>query len=402
MTHRPIILLATAAALLAPVPAAAQGDTGMRINKRPALVITNNTTAPAATPRSTGVIQSPVRSAASAASITPAARPYRTEEITAAQLTGSNYFDGQQTLAGRKINDMLGDLGALQGRVGALDSRLSEIERRHDGHAAEYYAAIATISTQLQAGTTPGNPRLVQRLDTAGRVLDTLGQNIADLNGLAVQIADAASQAAFLMNTVQTTYSLSGAVEEDHQKLTGMEESINQEIARIDRLLNNVNDDITRSAAYLSTERANLRTLSLAVSKGDLYGRSLSGNPFAAAAVAAPSGGIQQASFGGMASGPRPLVKIRFDKPNVQYEQPVYMAVNDAMQKYPDARFEIVAVHPTGGNAAQVAIESTRARRNAEQVLRTLTQMGLDGNRIDVGYAPSDSASTSEVHVNIR
>src|SRR5690606_8435478 len=101
----------------------------------------------------------------------------------------------------------------------------------------------------------------------------------------------------------------------------------------------------------------------------------------AAAAVAAPSGGIQQASFGGMASGPRPLVKIRFDKPNVQYEQPVYMAVSDAMQKYPDARFEIVAVHPTGGNAAQVAIESTRARRNAEQVLRTLTQMGLDGNR---------------------
>lgn len=401
MTQRPIVLLATAAALLAPLPAAAQADAGMRINKRPALVITNNTTAPAAqAPRSTAVMQSPVRSAASAANITPAARPYRTEEITAAQLTGSNYFDGQQTLAGRKINDMLGDLGALQGRVGALDSRLSEIERRHDGHAAEYYAAIATISTQLQAGTTPGNPRLVQRLDTAGRVLDTLGQNIADLNGLAVQIADAASQAAFLMNTVQTTYSLSGAVEEDHQKLTGMEESINQEIARIDRLLNNVNDDITRSAAYLSTERANLRTLSLAVSKGDLYGRSLSGNPFAAAAGS--SGGIQQASFGGMASGPRPLVKIRFDKPNVQYEQPVYMAVSDAMQKYPDARFEIVAVHPTGGNAAQVAIESTRARRNAEQVLRTLTQMGLDGNRIDVGYAPSDSASTSEVHVNIR
>lgn len=396
MTHRSIFLL-TAAALLVHVPASAQADNGMRVNKRPALVITNTPTAPI-TPRGTAIMQqSPVRAAP--ANITPAARPYRTEEISAAQLTGGSYFDGQQTLAGRKINDMMGDLGALQGRVGALDSRLSEIERRHDGQAAEYYAAIATISTQLQAGTTPGNPRLVQRLDTAGRVLDTLGQNIADLNGLAVQIADAASQAAFMMNTVQTTYTLSGAVEEDHQKLTGMEESINQEIARIDRLLNNVNDDITRSAAYLSTERANLRTLSLAVSKGDLYGRSLSGNPFAAAVT---TGGIQQASFGGMASGPRPLVKIRFDKPNVQYEQPVYMAVSDAMQKYPDARFEILAVHPTGGNAAQVAIESTRARRNAEQVLRTLTQMGLDGNRIDVGYAPSDTAATSEVHVNIR
>src|SRR5690606_6508668 len=116
---------------------------------------------------------------------------------------------------------------------------------RHDGQAAEYYAAIATINTQLQAGTTPGNPRLVQRLDTAQRVLDTLGQNIADLNGLAVQVAEAASQAGFLMNSVQTTYSLSGAVEEDHQKLRGMEESIMQEMAKVDRLLNSVNDSIT-------------------------------------------------------------------------------------------------------------------------------------------------------------
>ncbi|MEZ5919436.1 MAG: hypothetical protein R3D66_05910 [Alphaproteobacteria bacterium] len=46
------------------------------------------------------------------------------------------------------------------------------------------------------------------------------------------------------------------------------------------------------------------------------------------------------------------------------------------MDRYPDARFDLVAVTPTGGNAAEVTNESTRARRNAERVLRTLTQMG--------------------------
>lgn len=403
MTYRSLFFFAAASAVLC-APVTADASEGMRINKRPALVITNN--AMPATQSTTAVMKSPVRmdsAAVSAASITPAARPYRTEEITAAQLTGSAYYDGADTLVGRKINGMMGDLGALQSRVASLDSRLTEIERRNDGQSAEYYAAIATISTQLQAGTTPGNPRLVQRLSTAESVLDTLGRNIADLNGLAVQVADAASQAAFLMQATQVTYGLSGAVEEDHQKLAGLENQINEQVAKIDRLLNDVNDDITRSAAYLSSERANLRTLSLAVSNGDLYGRALSNHPFSGAGASSGGNGMMQpASFGGMSAGPRPLVKIKFDKPNVQFEQPVYMAVNDAMQKYPDARFEIVAVHPTGGNAAQVAIESTRARRNAEQVLRSLTQMGLDGNRIDVSYAPSDSATTSEVHVNIR
>ncbi len=395
MTHRSLFLFTALPVLLGVVfSPAAEANNGMRINKRPALVITNDPMVD-----NTGTMmqmQSPVRNRSAASGMTPAARPYRTEEITAAQLSGSAYYDGATTLVGRKIDDMAGDLGALQSKVSALDSRLTEIERRNDGQSAEYYAAIATISTQLQAGTTPGNPRLVQRLSTAQGVLDTLGQNVADLNGLAVEIANAASMAAFLMEATQATYSVSGAVEEDHQKLAGLEDKINEEVARIDRLLNDVNDDITRSAAYLSTERANLRTLSLAVSNGDLYGRALSNRSFDTTSM------VQQASFGGMASGPRPLVKIKFDKPDVQFEQPVYMAVNDAMEKYPAARFEIVAVHPTGGNAAQVAIESTRARRNAEKVMRSLTQMGLDSSRIDMSYAPSESASTSEVHVNIR
>jgi hypothetical protein len=113
--------------------------------------------------------------------------------------------------------------------------------------------------------------------------------------------------------------------------------------------------------------------------------------------AAQPMGGM---GMGGNA--PRPLVKIRFDRPDVSYEQPVYMAVNEALARYPNARFELVAVHPGTGNAAQVAIESTRARRNAERVLRSLTQMGLSTDRVDISYAPSQEATTSEVHLYVR
>lgn len=116
----------------------------------------------------------------------------------------------------------------------------------------------------------------------------------------------------------------------------------------------------------------------------------------------APYSGQPQASAPVAAAAPRPLVKIRFDKADVAYQQPLYMAVNEALTRYPNARFELVAVHPGAGNAAEVAIESTRARRNAERVLRSLTQMGLDLSRVDLSYTPSAEATSSEVHLYVR
>ncbi|MBI2235000.1 MAG: hypothetical protein HYU57_08495, partial [Micavibrio aeruginosavorus] len=268
---------------------------------------------------------------------------------------------------------------------------------------------VATISTQLQSGTTPGNPRLLKRLSVARNSLEQLATNVAGFNDLAIAVSNAASMAGFLLESVRATYSLSGAVEEDHARLAQIEDSINNNIVVIERMQNSVNDDITRTVSYLGTERSNLRTLSLAITTGDLMGKSLSNRPFSSAQPASftADGGLAPVDSGAAmgavpAPAPRPLVKIRFDKPNVSYEQPVYMAVNEAMQRYPSARFELVAVHPTGVNSAEGAIESTRARRNAEKVLRTLTQMGVGMDRIDLSYMPSSEALTSEVHLYVR
>ncbi|MAZ76876.1 MAG: hypothetical protein CMH31_06200 [Micavibrio sp.] len=342
--------------------------------------------------------------------------PMRAPEITPDQVASAAFFQGNETVVGNRVSGLNKDLFALQSRVGNLANRLRSIENGGRNLAAAYYANVATINTQLQTGTTPGNPRLVQKLDASQQSLEQLSQNVAGLNGLAVEIADTASVGAFLLETVRSTYNLSGAIEEDHAQLAQMEDQVNNAIITIDRLLNEVNDDITRTTAYLSTERNNLRTLSLAVSSGDLFGRSLANNPFSGA----PMSGMQPASYSPSApammpvppqampapvtssAGNRPLAKIRFDKPNVEYEQPLYVAVQNALQRYPQARFELIAVHPTNGNAAQVAIESTKARRNAEKVLRNLTQMGLNMNQIDLSYAPMADARSSEVHLYIR
>lgn len=350
------------------------------------------------------------------------------------QVLGPQYYgDSSETIVGRKIDDLRGELFSLQGNVADLSEKLAALELAGQNQAAEYYASVATISTQLQSGTTPGNPRLINKLDIARDNLEQLSGNVADLNDLAVTISSAASLASYLLESSRATYGLSGAVEEDHVRLAQLEDAVNNTIVVIERLLNNVNDDITRTTAYLGTERDNLRTLSLAINTGDLFGKSLANRPFSSVGkasfvpVAASSyGGVIQpppvpgeefeempepmepASFpppvapAGIPDSPRPLVKIRFDRPDVAYEQPVYMAVNEALARFPNARFELVAVHPAAGNAAEVAIESTRARRNAERVLRSLTEMGLGMDRVDLSYTPSTEATTNEVHLYVR
>ena len=351
------------------------------------------------------------------------ATPTRAPEITPDQLTLDDpYFEQGKTTVGRRIDGLQKDLFALQNRINSLSEKLRSVERRGQNMAADYYASVATINTQLQSGTTPGNPRLIKKLDTAQRSLDVLTGNISDLNAMGVEISNAASRSSYLMDTVRSTYLLSGAVEEDHVRLSQLEDQVNNAVISVDRLLNNVNDDITRTNSYMASEQNNLRTLSKAVSDGNFYGKSLSNHPFS---MASTSDLFQQASLNSNQSANniaasyntnnnfaqnnnsssnavRPLAKIKFNKANVDFEQPIYTAVQNALQRFPQGRFEVMAVHPTAGNTAQVAIESTRSKRHAEEVLRTLVQMGVDLDRIDMSTAPSSDAASSEVHIFVR
>lgn len=357
--------------------------------------------------------------------------PFRAPAIDPAQISGPAYYQDTHTPVGRKIQTVRKELFGLQGAISDLSQSLNRIEKSGQDQAASYYASIATINTQLQVGTTPGNPRLVQRLGTAQESLGKLESNVSSLSELGTNVSAVASRASFLQEEIRATYSLEGAVEEDHVQLAQLEDAVANTVVVVDRLLNNINDDISRTSAYLGTERANLRVLATAVRAGDLMGKSLSNHPFggaqkvdlAAMTMPAPAAGQPAPLMTGPAAsapagyaatpasaspamspvtGARPLVKIRFDRPDIDYEQPVYMAVNEALARYPSARFQLVAVHPNQGNVAKQAIESARARRNAERVLRSLTEMGLDMGQIDLSYAPSPQAVTSEVHLYVR
>lgn len=347
-------------------------------------------------------------------------KPVRLDDINANRVMG-DYYAPVETMASAKIGEIQNEMYDLQSKVADSSEQLNTLEIVGQDLAANYYAAVATINTQLQSGTTPGNPRLKGRLTLAEDALDTLSGNVADLNAIAVEISDLASIANFLQQQARSAYSLSGSVEEDHVNLAQLEDELSNTSVAIERLLNNVNDNITRAATYMTTERANLRTLALAITNGDLYGKSLASRPFSMAGstdvmeranyapvmsnansqgVMSPLG--QSMINKGAPAQPRPLMKIRFDRPDVDYSQALYMSVNEALQQYPNSQFELVAVSPGIGNPAKLAIESTKARRNAEKVLRNMVQMGVNTNQVNLANLTQDELQYNEVHLYLR
>ena len=64
--------------------------------------------------------------------------------------------------------------------------------------------------------------------------------------------------------------------------------------------------------------------------------------------------------------------------------------------------FDLVAVAPTIGGAARIALNSQKARQHAENVMRSLVEMGLPPNRVAVSAKTQQQAANNEVHLFVR
>jgi hypothetical protein len=163
----------------------------------------------------------------------------------------------------------------------------------------------------------------------------------------------------------------------------------------VDRLLSLISSDVARQNEYLATERSNLTALASGVSKGDFYGTTLASNTVPAPAMPTLPPGA------GAATG-RPLVTIRFDRPNVNYEQALYQAARKALEVRPNAAFDVVGVAPASGAAAQQALNGDIARTNADRVVRSLLGMGLPADRVSSGQTSDAAVQSNEVRIYVR
>lgn len=306
------------------------------------------------------------------------------------------------TAVGQKIEGMRRDLSKLEDSIGSHNSQLQSLRSQTASAALQYQQLVAQINAKLQVGTTPGNPILVNQWTQAQSILERIDGNVASMNALSNGTATDSTSAAFLLDQARATYQLSGAVDEDHVQLATLEDETNKTVVTLDRLLNELSHDTNRQILYLARERANLAVLSVAVKNGELFGSSLSNRAYSATAPLALNsslGGNRTASLAGR----RPLVVIRFDRPNVEYEQALYAAVSQALQRKPSAAFDLVAVAPSRStDGGSVALAVDKAKRNADGVLRSLVNMGMPPDRVTLSATTSSVTETTEVQLYVR
>jgi hypothetical protein len=312
--------------------------------------------------------------------------------VTQGQSTG--------TFVGQKVQQMRGELAQLQQQVTQRNQQLQGIRGSATQNSQRYHGTVAAVSTRLQMGTTPGNPILVSQWTQAQTDLDRMAADVGNLSNLANQVAADSAMSTYLLQSIKSTYSLSGAIDEDHRQLSVLEDETSKTVVLIDRLLGELSSDVARQTNYIGAERNNLTTLSAAIKQGELLGPGLGNRAnFYAGAQQFAAADAAAAPFS--ADGRVPLVVIRFDRADVPYQQALYNAVSQALARKPNAVFDVVAV-AAGGSQAQTASNQNQARRNADRVLRSLADMGLPASRVNVSAASSSQAAANEVQVFVR
>ena len=302
------------------------------------------------------------------ASAAPMAQPLGAGAAPVATITPVNIDAGPDTgtAVNKTIQGLRTQVMGLQQKLSGNYARLTDLRNQGAGAAGAYQEAKAHITTRLQVGTTRGNPELVAQWNTAQSQLDALSANVNALNALGTDITNDSSSAHFALDQIGATFAVSGAVDEDHRQLQLLEDQTSQTIVMIDRLLKETSDAIQRQTAYLANERANLTTLAGAIKSGDFYGGG----------VTSSLGGAGPA----VASAGSPLVVVKFDRPNVDYQQVLYAALNQALQNRPGANFQVVAVSPTRGTAASVQMAQSTARRLQNRLYIFQCALGLCPN----------------------
>lgn len=323
------------------------------------------------------------------------------------------------TYVGQKVAELHRDLQQVDDNLARHRADLQQMRQVLRQDSSNYFTTLAGINARLQTGTTPGNPQLVAQWNQAQTTLDHMSDDIARLNSISNQAAADSSRASYILDSTKAAFALQGAVDEDHRDLSEIQTETSQTIVRIDELLNELSGEIGRQSTYVGNERNNLVVLSLAIKNGQLYGPSLASRVAAPPAIAsatplpAPTAlrapAVRRAkarkatpAAARAADTGRPLVVIRFDHPNVEYQQAVYTAVSRALARRPDASFDLVAVAPNSGSPGQAAVNANTSKQNAENVLHALTGMGMPANRMTLSSTTSGQVSNNEVRIYVR
>ncbi|PPR37339.1 MAG: hypothetical protein CFH26_00790 [Alphaproteobacteria bacterium MarineAlpha6_Bin4] len=307
------------------------------------------------------------------------------------------------TFVGQKIGPLREDYVAVLDAFNVHRDDYEEVKSRVYSSSTEFYGTVAAINTKLQLGTTPGNPSLVRQYDQAQRELDNIEEYMREINLLNQKVNADAGVVALLKSTLNKTLRLAGAIDQDHRQLELLEDNTEKLEVDIARLINEITEEISRQAGFAKIENQNLLVMAVAIRNGEQMGTGILNRSFLAAQALAEAGSpdeqlaVPKVNISGL-----PLVVIRFDDPDIDYEKTLFDAIGTTVDKKSSATFGLVAVSPIGKNEGETRINASKVKKYAERVLRSMVSFGMPSKKIALSAKTSGDVVVPEVHIYVQ
>jgi hypothetical protein len=279
------------------------------------------------------------------------------------------------------------DLQNLQNDLGTRNRDFADLRRQLNETLGQVEQQAAGIETRLKSRNVPDDPRLLSDWSEAQAQLNRSGEILSRLAGISSWATSDVALANYVVQAVHAASGQPGVNEQERRQLAQIEAEANRLSAQATQLVTQISGEIASRNVALANANRRLASLSPRVAGAG------AGTKATAASAAAPATVTALP-----ASGSRALVTIRFDRPDVPYEQQLYGALNEAIKRRPDLALDVVAVAPPGEGDAG----ATAAKRNIESVVDALVKMGLPPSRLRLSARTLVDADGNEVRIYPR
>jgi hypothetical protein len=295
------------------------------------------------------------------------------------------------TYVGQRILEMQNEFKKLDNEISEKKTNFDLLKSTGIKSAENYHSIVAAIAARLQIGTTPGNPILLDQFENAQTELASVsaqGQNIVDVGN---KISLLSTRVAYLLEQARAAKKLRGAVDQDHRDLSSFQDALKRRSVDVMRSLEELNETIRRREIFLAAERRRLTLLANAISVGESFGTGLG------TVNSLPVNNQDQRSQSSVSPSPIAVFKIRSESEN--YHQDLFGAVSAALEKAPKAKFTLVAVSSSAGNASKQAERAANAKLDVGKLISSLVSMGMPVDRLSVNSLSVASIENTEVRL---
>ncbi len=281
------------------------------------------------------------------------------------------------------------DLLRLQDDVAQHSSELRHLRAQIDDQTGKVDTLASGIETRLKSTNVPNDPQLLNDWNQAETQLNRTSESILRLNNISSWATTDAALASYVMQAIRSAQGDPTIGESDRRQLARLAGEADHAGVAVDQLVTETSGEIASRNLFVATAHRRLASLQSGIAAGQ-HAASVASLPRGAGAYSA-------ASLAAPASR-RALVTIRFDRPNVAYEEELYWAMRTALERRPEVAFDIVAVSPPGASGANAAA----SERNVESVVQSLSGMGLPADRMRLSAETLADASGNEIRIYAR